>query len=246
MRPLTLSHRELPPAAPGQPAVQPVLPGVCPRVRTERVVVPAGATWAPELYAPHTYIQILLVQSGSGYIATPSQAYNLEGSAVFVPDFDREPVTVVAGRQAVELLRIVGDMIEVDHLQLGKSHLIFPRFRPLAKGWEYTARPLTLDGAGARGFVLIENRKLGCYNMGYISSFGKGAATVGKTALAQYDQWCIAMPGADFTLTAGGQQASMAAGDVAFVPKGTEFCSACGAAGRIDYVWLHLSRAYEP
>lgn len=138
-----------------------ILPGSCPRLEISRCFIKAGHVWAPQKYAYQDKVQIFVLLHATGFVLTGTQAFNVTDSAVFVPNFDREDFEIHAGSKDQEIIRIIGNFSERDVLEIGKSHLIFPRFRLVKDGWEYTTRETTKPNANTRAFVLIENRKLG-------------------------------------------------------------------------------------
>lgn len=224
---------------------EPVLEGACERIQMSRCTLKAGAVWEPERYAYQDKIQIFLFLNPTGYVRTDKQAFPLSDAAVFVPNFDREPFFIHAGAEQLECVRVVGDFNEQDRLEIGKSHMIFPRFRLLKDAWEHTTRETIQPYANTRGFVLIENRKLGSYNMGWYHSDKPSCALLGFNRLPAYDQWCVALADADYTCCVDENSAKMQAGDILFIPRGASFSSRCGQDGKISYVWLMLNRAYD-
>ena len=223
----------------------PILNGACGRVRISRCTVRAGADWTPELYPRPGVTQMLLFLNAGGYVTTPAQAFPITEHSLFVPEFDKEAFTVHAGAQALRCIQIVSQMNEEDCSQIKKSHMVFPRFRPFSQAWEHTMRPIDAPDSNTRGFVLIENRKLGANNMGILRSDRPGASRVEESALEAYDQFIIGLEGADCTMFVRDEQAPFRQGDVAFIPKGAAFRFQCGPEGRIHHVWYHLNRAYD-
>ena len=222
-----------------------IMEEACERIKMERVIVRAGTCWKPKCYPYGEALQWLLIQSGEGYIATDTQAFPIEESALYVVDFDRESFRIQAGKTQLELVRVVSRMIDIDRCQIGKSHMIFPRFRPLSQAWGFTMHAINDSDSNLKASVLIENRKLGSHNMNRLCSKGAGAAHANPDCLEKYDQWCIAMPGADFTFHIDEKELLVREGDVVFIPHGGRFSSRCGDTGKIDYVFFTLSRAYE-
>lgn len=223
----------------------PILEGICDRAAVYRCTLKAGCSWQPALYAWPKTTQMFLFLNAGGYITTERQAFPITEAALFVPAFDREMVTVRAGQDDLVCIRIVSQMNEEDCDQLRKSHMIFPRFRPFSQAWEHTMRSIDDPGSHVRGFVLIENRKLGANNMGLLDSQRPGAAFVAESVLPTYDQFVIALEGAGCILGAGGEESRLQAGDIAFIPRNTPFRFRCGEDGRIHHIWFCLNRAYD-
>ena len=222
----------------------PLLEGSCDRVSLSRVEVRPGNMWEPELYPFPETTQMILFLRGKGYVAADIKAYNICGPALFVPGFDREKVRVSAAGGPLVCLRIVSRMNEEDCAQIKKSHMVFPRFRPFSQAWEHTMNTIDDPGSNTRAFVLIENRKLGANNMGIFRS-EPGIAKINADILPAYDQFVIGLEGACCTLYAGNESAAFGEGDVAFIPRNTEFRFDCGESGRIHHLWYSLNRAYD-
>lgn len=223
----------------------PILDGACDRVRVSRCTVRAGADWTPELYPRPGVTQMLLFLNAGGYVTTPTQAFSITEPALFVPEFDKEPFTVHAGEHMLHCIQIISQMNAEDCNQIKKSHMVFPRFRPFSQAWEHTMRPIDAPDSNTRAFVLIENRKLGANNMGILRSDRPGASYVEQTTLEAFDQFVIALEGADCTMCVQEEEVHLRQGDVAFIPKGVPFRFRCGPEGRIHHVWYHLNRAYD-
>ena len=230
--------------APGDVTEQNVETGALDRVKMRRVVLGPGAVWEPVLTVRPKQTQILLFTEGSGYVAAGGRAFNIDGPARFVPDFDREEVTVRAGEKGLSLIEIVADQNPEDSAQINKSHMVFPNFRPLSEAWECRMGSIRPD-SNLSAFILIENRKLGANNMGYFRSTKTGASYTEPDTLKVYDHFVIALPGADFTVKAGTQVCDVKENSVVFIPHGTPFSFSCGEEGRINHVWSSLNRAYD-
>lgn len=227
-------------------SVMPVLENACERIQTTRCTVAAGSVWKPERFAYQKGVQIFVFLNATGFVHTDKQAFQITGPAAFVPNYDKEPFEIHAGAADLECIRIVGDMNDEDCRQDSKNHMIFPRFRLLADGWEHTTRQLLAENANTRAFVTIENRKLGCcYNMEYYTSAKPGAAFIDEMHWLTYDQWFIALPDADFTFSAEGESAAVKGGDIVFIPKMTDFSICCGEKGKINFACFLLNRAYD-
>lgn len=222
-----------------------ILAGSCDRAAVVRHTITAGASWKPELYPRPEITQMLLFLKGSGYVMTETKAFNICEPALFVPDFDKEPVTVKAVGEDLECLQIISRMNPEDCRQLNKSHMVFPRFRPFSQAWEHTMNIIDGPDSNVSGYVLIENRKLGANNMGIFRSKVPGKSKIDKDCLPTYDQFVIGLAGANCILEADSEQTELKEGDVAFIPRNTEFGFASGENGMIHHVWFTLNRAYD-
>ena len=77
-------------------ARQSVLTGEYKDVAIYKCTLAAGAKWEPELYPQQEKVQILLFTEGTGYVATPHKAFQIEEVSVFVPRFDQESFFIQA------------------------------------------------------------------------------------------------------------------------------------------------------
>ncbi len=222
-----------------------ILAQVCDRVRLIRHTIKKGTFWTPELYSRPKTTQMLLFLDGSGYVKTETAAFNISEPALFVPEFDKETVTVKAVEEDIECLEIVSQMNPEDCNQINKSHMVFPRFRPFSQAWEYTMDIFDGPEANAAGYVLIENRKLGANNMGILRSRVPGKSIIQKDCLPAYDQFVIGLSGASSFLNVNGETVKLEEGDVAFIPKGSEFDFRSEESGMIHHIWFTLNRAYD-
>lgn len=225
--------------------IQTVLDGACDRVQVSRCTLRPGADWTPELYPHPAVTQMLLFLDPSGYVTTAGQAFPITSPALFIPEFDRDPFTVHAGGKTLRCIRIVSQMNQEDCEQIKKSHMVFPRFRLFSQAWEHTTRTIDAPDSNTRGFVLIENRKLGANNMGILRSARPGTSRVAQDTLKTYDQFIIGLEGADCELSVGEEQVRLQQGDIVYIPQDTPFRFQCGPEGRIHHVWYHLNRAYD-
>lgn len=223
----------------------PVLEGVCNRAQLFRCTVQAGCVWKPTLFPRPAVTQMFLFLGTGGYVATPAQAFNITEPSLFVPDFDEEEVSIHAGNRPLECIRIVSRMNEEDCNQIGKSHMVFPRFRPFSQAWEHTMHSIDAEGSNTRAFVLIENRKLGANNMGLFRSAQPGASKVAEDMLPTYDQFILCLEQASCTLWVDEEEIALSEGDIAYIPHGSGFRFGCGPDGCIHHVWYALNRAYD-
>ena len=234
------------PAEAGIVCCTPVLEGVSGgRVKICRLRIPTGEEWQPELFEGPETTQMILFLSGKGYVCTDSRAFEIREPALFVPYFDREKVMVRAVGEPISAVQIISRMNEEDQNWLRKSHMVFPNFRPFSQAWEHTMNTISSPEANLRGFMLIENRKLGANNMGIFRSASRGASASKEDTLPCYDHYVIALDGAEFTLRAGEDTVNLETGTISLIPAGTPFSFFCGPEGRIFHVWYSLNRAYD-
>lgn len=224
--------------------MQAILEEASDRAVLTRVKLGAKAVWYPELVQRPKMTHILLFTNGTGYVAVGGTAYNITGPARFIPDFDKEKVTVQAGSEGLECIEIKAAQNSENAIQINKSHLVFPDFRPFSRAWECNMANIGND-TNVRGFILIENRKYGANNMGFFVSAASGPCKTLKDSQIAYDQYVIAMEGADFSLTVDNETIAMKEGDIALIPRNHEFTFSCGEEGKIHHVWYSLNRAYD-
>ena len=115
-------------------ARQSVLSGEYKDVELYKCTLAPGAEWEPELYDSQKKVQMILFTEGTGYVATPHKAFNIEEVAVFVPRFDEEKFFIKAD-QELSFLQIVAVMSDYDRENMADSHIALPRFRPVSQAW---------------------------------------------------------------------------------------------------------------
>lgn len=138
-------------------------------------------------------MQILLFTEGTGYVATPHKAFQIEEVSVFVPRFDQESFFIQADSE-LSFLQIVANLSDYDRENMADSHIALPRFRPVSQGWQYEENFKTRD---IESYTLIEHRYFGRLSMGAV--YGKGPNEVGQHIHNELEQWYYALPGAKFT-----------------------------------------------
>ena len=223
---------------------QVILDGASNRAVLKRIKLGANAVWYPELVQRPQMTQIFLFTGGTGYVSAGGTAYNITEPARFIPDFDKEKITIKAGQEGLECIEIKAAQNKEDAFQINKSHLVFPNFRPLSKAWECNMANIGNE-TNVCGFILIENRKYGANKMGFFISEKPGPCKTREDSQIAYDQYVIAMEGADFSLTMDDETVDMREGDIALIPRTHKFTFSCGQEGKIHHVWYSLNRAYD-
>ncbi len=212
----------------------PVLAGEYEDVQIFKYVLKAGAEWSTELYAEEDRCQMLLFIDGSGYIAVPDRAFNIEEVSVFIPNFDAEPFHVKAGTDLV-FIQIIAQMSDYDRENMSDSRIELPRFRPVSQAWTYVEDFKT---PGMKSYTLIEHRYLGRLSMGAV--YGTGPSVVGQHIHNELEQWYIALPGASFTYQADGQEIPFDECDISYTPHGTYHGISAKPGQKFNYVWFEL------
>lgn len=199
-----------------------------------RCTLEAGATWSPTLYQEQEKCQMLVFTQGTGYVATPHKAFNIDEVAVFVPEFDREPFQIQADTE-LSVLQIVATLNDYDRENLEESRISLPRFRPVSQAWTYVEN---FKSADIRSYTLIEHRMLGRLSMGAV--YGTGPNVVGQHIHNELQQWYYALPGAQFTYQVSGEEIPFEAGDLSYTPSGNYHGTSAIEGQRFDYIWFEL------
>jgi len=191
-------------------ARQSVLTGEYKDVAIYKCTLAAGAKWEPELYPQQEKVQILLFTEGTGYVATPHKAFQIEEVSVFVPRFDQESFFIQADSE-LSFLQIVANLSDYDRENMADSHIALPRFRPVSQGWQY---------------------------MGAV--YGKGPNEVGQHIHNELEQWYYALPGAKFTYHVNDEEIPFNEGDLSYTPHGNYHGTSAEDGQRFDYIWFEL------
>ncbi|NCB62982.1 MAG: hypothetical protein EOM52_05110 [Clostridia bacterium] len=216
----------------------PILTGEYKDAALERVSLLPGADFTPELYSKTEHNQVFLFTSGKGYIATPRRVFQIEEAAVFVPDFDRESVTIhcaADAKESLELIHVVTELSDYDKTCFKESRMSLPRFRGVSQAWHYKE---DFTGAEIQQMMLLEHRNLGRLSMG--ANFGTGPNYIGQHIHNELEQWYIMLPGASFTYTAEDEKIHVEGGDVTYTPHGSHHGSECAEGEKFAYVLFEL------
>jgi hypothetical protein len=215
-------------------ARQSVLTGEYKDVAIYKCTLAAGAKWEPELYPQQEKVQILLFTEGTGYVATPHKAFQIEEVSVFVPRFDQESFFIQADSE-LSFLQIVANLSDYDRENMADSHIALPRFRPVSQGWQYEENFKTRD---IESYTLIEHRYFGRFSMGAV--YGKGPNEVGQHIHNELEQWYYALPGAKFTYHVNDEEIPFNEGDLSYTPHGNYHGTSAEDGQRFDYIWFEL------
>lgn len=215
-------------------AIQSILTGEYKDVAINKCSLKPGARWEPELYDGNEKVQMFLFSDGTGYVATPHKAFNIEEVSVFVPRFDEEKFFIQADTE-LNFLQIIANMSDYDRENIADSHIALPRFRPVSQGWMYEENFKTPD---IKSYTLIEHRYFGRLSMGAV--YGKGPNVVGQHIHNELEQWYYALPGAKFTYHVSGEEIPFEAGDLSYTPHGNYHGTSAKEGERFDYIWFEL------
>ena len=188
-------------------------------------------------------MQLLFFTSRNGILQYGNRIFSIDEQAVFIPDFDRESITVLGGEKGLSFIRIIGPMTDIDHRQMENCQYVLPRFVKLSDSVEYTERFTQESGSKVVSHSIIAGRHLGRYTMGW--NIGAGPDFIGQHTHPTLEQWYFMIDGSEFTYLAGDNAIPVREGDVSFTPHGTSHGSECNEDGYINYVWFELNRAWE-
>lgn len=220
-----------------------ILADTCPGIRIFKCRLQPGTTIDLETFSRQDRMQLLFFTGSDGILQYGRRTFRIDEQAVFVPDFDRESMSILAGEKPLEFIRITGPMTEVDHRQMANCQYVLPRFVKLSDSIEYTERFTQESGSKVVSHSIIAGRHLGRYTMGW--NIGAGPDFIGQHTHPTLEQWYFMIDGSEFTYLAGDKAIPVAEGDVSFTPHGTSHGSECSDTGYINYVWFELNRAWE-
>ena len=216
-----------------------VLAGTCDEINMYRCTLKAGEVLKPQLYAFEEKMQIFLFVAGKGYITTGAEAYRIDDRAVFVPNFNKDDVTIKAGNEDLMFIHIVGEMTRWDQERMKIDHIVLPRFRLLKDSWQYTEGFTGDAGSNIKSHMVLEHEYLGRYSMGW--NCGQGPTFIGTHVHEDLLQWYLNMPGSSFQYHAGDETVSVEGGDITFTEIATPHGSDAPEGQFIDYVWFELA-----
>lgn len=220
-----------------------ILAGTCPGIKICKCKLQAGKEKKLEVFGEDEKMQLLFFTTKSGVLKSGNTIYEIDDQAVFIPDFDRQDVVLIAGDEEVQFIRITGPMTEVDHRQMKNCQYVLPRFVRLRESIEYTERFTQESGSKVVSHSIIAGRHLGRYTMGW--NIGVGPDFIGQHTHPTLEQWYFMIDGSQFNYLAGGNVIPVEEGDISFTPHGTSHGSECTEDGYINYVWFELNRAWE-
>ena len=216
-----------------------VLPGTCDEINMYRGTLQVGALWQPQVYAYEEKMQIFLFIGGNGYVTTNTEAYRIDDRAVFVPNFNKDEISIKAGTKDLEFIHIVGEMAKWDQARMKIDHIVLPRFRLLKDSWQYTEGFTGDAGSNIKSHMVLEHEYLGRYSMGW--NCGEGPTFIGTHRHEDLLQWYLNMPGSSFRYHAGEEEVDMEGGDISFTEIGAPHGSEAPEGQFIDYVWFELA-----
>ncbi len=221
-----------------------ILPGTCPGITIKKCRLSPGCSVLPRVYSRQDKMQIFFfTRPGGGMLRAGNRFFALKEQGVFVPAFDRDPLTITAGHEALEYLHIIGPMTDIDRRQMDRCSFVLPKMTFLSDSIEYTERFTQESGSHVVSHSILAGRHLGRYTMGW--NIGAGPDFIGQHTHPTLEQWYFMLDDSDFIYRAGNQNIHVEAGDISFTPHGTSHGSECDSNGYINYVWFELNRAWE-
>jgi len=216
----------------------PVLVGEYKPVNFVRTQLKPDSTFVPNLYKFGDKQQLFLFTAGKGYITTPRRAYIINEVGVFIPDFDKEEISIHASADSdvnLEFLHITAEMSDYDKKDMHDSHLTLPRFRKLSECWTYKEFN---TAPNIKQLVLIEHRNLGRLSMG--ATLGYGPTYVGEHIHNELEQWYHVLPGSKLTYIAEGEEHCLVGGDLAYTRHASHHGSKTEPGEKCDYIWFEF------
>lgn len=204
-------------------------------VKGYKCLLKAGHSVRPELYPDKKVV--LLFGFGTGYVADERKAYNVDGVAVYIANFDKTPYAVHAVTD-MEFMMVLVDMVESDWRAYEDSHTVLPYFKKPEDSDEYVQ---ACKGPNVRSWILIPNDKHSRILAGIVVAHG-GEGTVEKGHPA-VDQWNFTLPGADFTLTVEDESVEHTEAEWSYVLAGLDHSLVSEPGKTLNYVWFEHKTA---
>ena len=195
------------------------------------------------VYSRQEKMQIFVFTAGDGVLISGNKPFVIDEQSVFIPNFDAEELSLMAGEEDLKFIHIVGEMNDVDRRQMDNCQYVLPRFVKFSQAIQYTERFTQESGAKVKQHSIIAGRHLGRFTMGWV--IGKDPDFVGQHTHPALEQWYFMLQDADFIYDAGDTQIPVKEGDVSFTPHGISHGSSCKEDGFINYLWFELNRAWD-
>ena len=122
----------------------------------------------------------------TGFIESESQIWKIE-QAVFVPDYDRETITIHAGKDDLHFLHNVGELNDYDRETMKRWCIKLPRFRKFEQCVQYMEGFTGDVGSNVTSRLLVEGRGCGRWSMGW--NHGEGPTFIGEHIHKHLVQW---------------------------------------------------------
>lgn len=217
---------------------QPMMEDANEEAKLYECVLKAGCTWQPPLFGFRKKIQMFFFTNETGFIESESQVWKIE-QAVFVPDYDRETITIHAGKEDLHFLHITGDLNDYDRETMKRWCIKLPRFRNFEQCVQYTEGFTGDAGSNVTSRLLVEGRGCGRWSMGW--NHGEGPTFIGEHIHKHLVQWYYVLPDGFFTYIAGGKEEDMGPGSLSYTEANTPHGSKSPEGKKINYIWLELA-----
>jgi len=207
-----------------------VLSNVYNGVQTFRCVLKAGSVASPKCYGEK--LQVLCITNGSGYIATPKKAFNIDELCFFIANLD-EPYTIHAATD-IQITKFIVDLTENDKATFNKSHVVLPFFRKNSECVEYWQ---SCKGPNTRSWAVLVGRQLTRTLFGVVKASGDGEGTIekGHPAVAQ---WSVILDDSELTYTVENESIDLSSGDIGYVTAGLDHSLVTKNGKQANYIWF--------
>lgn len=207
--------------------------GSHPAVHPFKCVLKAGSTFRPTLYA--NKYQVFAFIDGIGAVLSPSCVYAIKEESVYMPNFDKEGVSIHAATD-LTFIRFIVDFSDVDYVAMESFRMVYPYFMNFS---ECPAYAQDCKGGLTHSRMLIQPGRCGRIFMGFcdteVSDEIEGTAEYGHPAV---DQWNCILKGSDIQATIGEQQFKQRFGDFTYIVAGEDHACICMPGDRCRYFWL--------
>jgi len=221
---------------------QPMMADSNEEAKLYQCILKAGSSWSPELFPRKSgtgKIQFFFFISGSGFITSETESWQITEQAVFAPNFDKEKFTLHAGKEDLHFLHITGVLNDYDISTMDTWCIKLPRFRTYDQCVQYTEGFTGDAGSSVKSRLLIEGRGCGRWSMGW--NDGEGPSFIGQHIHPFLEQWYYVLPGGSFTYQAANLEVPMEEGDLSYTEQNTYHGSETVANRKINYIWLELA-----
>jgi hypothetical protein len=203
-------------------------------VRGYKCILEKGHTVSPKIYKDKTVVFIF--SQGTGYITSPSRAYNIDQLSFFVPNFDTEAYSIYAVTD-MEYMMVVTDMLQSDIDGFENTHMVLPSFKTVADCEPYAQ---SCKGPNTKSWSVLISGHLARVLMGIVKAEGEGTIEKGHPAV---DQWNYTLPGSDFELTVDGETIHHGESEWSFVPAGLDHSLTAKPGKTVYYIWFEHKTA---
>ncbi|RHP30033.1 hypothetical protein [Lachnotalea sp. AF33-28] len=207
-----------------------VLPGVYPMVKAYKCELKAGCSVSPKLYADK--IQVFSFVAGKGFLYDSKRAYNVDEMSFYIPDFDKQSLTIHAVDEDLQIMLMVVDMLESDWLAYEDTHMTLPSFKKFSECEPYDQ---SCKGPHTKSWSVIHDGNLARVLMGVVCAEGEGTKEKGHPSVCQYN---YTLPGSEFKLTVDGESTMHGEHDFSYVTAGLDHSLVAAPGKKVFYIWF--------